>query len=105
MATAQPGIDPPTDEVIALLCGDYLDHLNGLGGRSRAEIASIPLAPSHARRLREALDQMDELHKLATAILRHKIADGPVGISVKIAQSKIRRGGHFNAGSAKGERD
>jgi hypothetical protein len=36
--------DPPTDELIALLCADYLDHLNGSTGRTRAEIASIPLA-------------------------------------------------------------
>jgi ribosomal protein L37E len=65
MATVQPGIDPPTDEIIALLCADYLDHLNGSGGRTRAEIASIPLAPSPARRLRDELDRIDELHKLA----------------------------------------
>src|ERR1051325_95295 len=72
MPTAQPGIDPPTDEVIALLCGDYLDHLNGSGGRSRAEIASIRLAPSAVRRLREALDHIDELHILATGVFRRR---------------------------------
>src|ERR1043166_4097675 len=99
MATTQPGIDPPADEIIALLCGDYLDHLNGSGGRTRAEIASIPLAPSPARRLREELDGMDELHKLATGHSRHKIAAGPVGTRPRIAQSKIRRGGRLNAGS------
>jgi hypothetical protein len=70
MATAQPGIDPPTDEVIALLCGDYLDHLNGLGGRSRAEIASIPLAPASARRLREAFDDIDELSSIVRSAFR-----------------------------------
>jgi hypothetical protein len=96
MATAQPGIDSPSDEVIALLCGQYLDHLNGSGGRTRAEIASIPLAPGPARRLREELDQIDELHKLATGHSRHKIADGPVGTRARIAQ-------RFNAGSAKVE--
>ena len=63
--THPPG-DPPTDEVIARLCADYLDHLNGAGGRSRADFAAIPLAPQTARRLREALDLIDQLHKNAT---------------------------------------
>lgn len=70
--TALPPDDPPSDKLIALLCGDYLDHLNGSAGRTRAELASILLAPASARRLREALDEMDELFSIVRSAF-HRI--------------------------------
>lgn len=71
MAVAPPtSADPSNDEVIAHLCGQYLDHLNGSGDRSRAELASIPLATCFVRRPRETLDQMEDLYSLVQPALR-----------------------------------
>ena len=62
-------MDSDHDNLIARLCADYLDYLNGVGGRNRAQVESIPVTPTDALRLREALDQIDEFRTLVRVTL------------------------------------
>jgi hypothetical protein len=52
------------NNLFAELFADYLDYLNGVGGRSREQIISSVSDPVLAAKLRAELDQLDEFRKL-----------------------------------------